>query len=219
MGPYATPNILSRGGGGRHNYTMPKHTAASRRCSSTSAVPRWSSAHAEKFVQTRSSTAVASLNPAEKSRSSQPERRRPTSCRTAPGQQTGAGSYQERVSPRAGGPYPTTTTDWAPIAAQVRDAAPEIVITAGRRRPGQPAPGDGPDKYKAPLMFSCPAPGPRSGWTHQRGPEGSASSNPPADAPAPEGKRGCQRLQERGDRGEHPYNVQTQRPPRNAGRS
>ena len=61
--------------------------------------------------------------------------------------------------------YPPTTTDWAPIATQVRDAAPDLVINNGLGvDPVNLLQAMAQLNYRPPLMFSLfPAPGPPLG--------------------------------------------------------
>jgi len=61
--------------------------------------------------------------------------------------------------------YPPATTDWAPIAAQVRDAKPDLVINDGLGvDPVNLLQAMAQLNYKPPMMFSLfPAPGPPLG--------------------------------------------------------
>jgi branched-chain amino acid transport system substrate-binding protein len=61
--------------------------------------------------------------------------------------------------------YPPTTTDWAPIAARVRDARPDLVINNGLGvDPVNLLQAMAQLRYKPPMMFSLfPAPGPPLG--------------------------------------------------------
>jgi branched-chain amino acid transport system substrate-binding protein len=61
--------------------------------------------------------------------------------------------------------YPPTTTDWAPLAAQVRDARPDLVVNDGLGvDPVSLLQAMAQLRYRPPLMFSLfPAPGPPLG--------------------------------------------------------
>jgi branched-chain amino acid transport system substrate-binding protein len=172
MGPYATPNILSAMAvAARHNYTMPQHTAViapllTYECQ----FPAWSIGPTpNEFVPNQLLDAVASLSPAPKKVAILTNQNGSTDFVSygAGNNKTGAVSITKSrgldlvLEVR----YPPTTTDWAPIAAQVRDAAPDLVINSGLGvDPVNLLQAMAQLKYKPPLMFSLfPAPGPLLG--------------------------------------------------------
>jgi branched-chain amino acid transport system substrate-binding protein len=172
IGPYATPNILSAMAvAQRHGFTLPQHTSVLAPLMTYDCqFPGWSiGPKPNEFVPNQLFDAVASLpNPPGKvailtnqngstdfvSYGSDADR-------------TGAVSIakQRGLNVVAEIRYPPTTTDWAPIALQVRNAAPDLVVNNGI--------GVDPVNllqamtqlgYKPPLMFSLfPAPGPPLG--------------------------------------------------------
>ncbi|MPZ79752.1 MAG: ABC transporter substrate-binding protein [Actinophytocola sp.] len=172
IGPYATPNILSAMAVAlRHGFTMPQHTSVlaplmDYECQ----FPGWSiGPEPNKFVPDQLFDAVASLpNP-------------PTKVAIVTNQngstdfisygsdadRTGAVSIatQRGLDVVAEVRYPPTTTDWAPIATQVRDAAPDLVINNGLGvDPVNLLQAMAQLNYTPPLMFSLfPAPGPPLG--------------------------------------------------------
>ena len=172
IGPYATPNILSAMAvAQRHGFTMPHHTSVlaplmTYECQ----FPGWSiGPKPNEFVPNQLFDAVAGLpNPPKKvailtnqngstdfvSYGSNEDR-------------TGAVSIAKQrgltVAPEIR--YPPNTTDWAPLAAQVRDAAPDLVIDNGLGvDPVNLLQAMAQLGYHPPLMFSLfPAPGPPLG--------------------------------------------------------
>jgi branched-chain amino acid transport system substrate-binding protein len=173
IGPYATPNILSAVAvAERHGFTMPQHTAViapllSYECQ----FPGWSiGPEPNSYVPNMLLDAVESL----------PE---PPSKIVVVTNQSGSTDFITRGSPDDDSdpgmlsigeergyevvdlPYPPGTTDWAPIAAQIRDEAPDLLVNNGL----------GVDPvgiieamqqldYQPPMMFSLfPAPGPLLG--------------------------------------------------------
>ncbi len=173
LGPYATPNIIPAiAVAERHGYTIVQHTAVlapflTYECQ----FPAWSiGPEPQNYVPNQLFDAVESLpNP--------PKR---VAIVTNQGGSTAFVSYGQ-ADVEDGGTvavakergydvvlevqYPPTTTDWAPIATQIRDANPDLLINNGL----------GVDivnliqameqlNYRPPLMFSLfPAPGPPLG--------------------------------------------------------
>jgi branched-chain amino acid transport system substrate-binding protein len=172
IGPYATPNILSAMAvAQRHGFTLPHHTSVlaplmDYECQ----FPGWSiGPEPNRFVPDQLFDAVASLpNPPTKvailtnqngstdfvSYGSEDDR-------------TGAVSIaKERgLNVVAEVRYPPATTDWTPIATQVRDAAPDLVVNNGLGvDPVNLLQAMAQLNYRPPLMFSLfPAPGPPLG--------------------------------------------------------
>jgi branched-chain amino acid transport system substrate-binding protein len=169
IGPYATPNILAAMAvAERHGYVMPQHTAVlAPQLTYGCQFPAWSIGPTpNQFIPTQLFDAMASL----------PTPPKRIAVLTS---QSGSAAFvtdgygddksgvltiaaQRGMSVVANVHYPPTTTDWAPIAAQVRDAKPDLVIDNGL----------GVDSvnilqamkqlnYQPPMMFSLfPAPGP-----------------------------------------------------------
>jgi branched-chain amino acid transport system substrate-binding protein len=172
IGPYATPNILSAMAvAARHRYTMPQHTAViapllTYECQ----FPAWSiGPEPNVFVPNQLYDATASL----------PNPPRRIAILTNQNGSTDFVSYGTEDN-RTGAVsitkqrglnlvlevrYPPTTTDWAPIAARVRDARPDLVINNGLGvDPVNLLQAMAQLNYKPPMMFSLfPAPGPPLG--------------------------------------------------------
>jgi branched-chain amino acid transport system substrate-binding protein len=174
MGPYATPNILSAMGvAERHGYVLPQHTAViaplmTYECQ----FPAWSIGPApNEYVPSQIADALESLSPV------------PRKIAVVTNQ-NGSTDFVSRgladdpddpglvnILPERGFEvvadiaYPPGTTEWGPIATQIRDAAPDVVINSGL----------GVDivglmnalaqlNYDPPMSFSLfPAPGPPLG--------------------------------------------------------
>ncbi|MGH3877914.1 MAG: amino acid ABC transporter substrate-binding protein [Actinophytocola sp.] len=172
IGPYATPNILSAMAvAERHGFTMPQHTSVlAPQMDYDCQFPGWSiGPEPNKFVPNQLFDAVASLpNPPAK-----------VAILTNQNGSTDFVSYGSDAD-RAGAVsiakqrgldvvaeirYPPTTTDWAPIATQVRDAAPDLVVNNGLGvDPVNLLQAMTQLNYSPPLMFSLfPAPGPPLG--------------------------------------------------------
>jgi branched-chain amino acid transport system substrate-binding protein len=173
MGPYATPNILSAMAvAERQGYVLPQHTAVltplmTYECQ----FPGWSIGEApNEFVPNQLFDALESL---------------PTPPETVAilTNQSGATDFVSYGVADEDDPamvsiaedrgfdvvaeirYPPGTTDWAPMAAEVRDAAPDVMINSGL---GVEAVGliESMQQlgYTPPMMFSLfPAPGPLLG--------------------------------------------------------
>jgi branched-chain amino acid transport system substrate-binding protein len=172
IGPYATPNILSAMAvAQRHGFTMPHHTSVlaplmSYECQ----FPGWSiGPEPNKFVPDQLFDAVASL-PDPPTRVAILTNQNGSTDFVSYGSEadrTGAVSIaRERgLNVVAEVRYPPATTDWTPIATQVRDAAPDLVVNNGLGvDPVNLLQAMAQLNYSPPLMFSLfPAPGPPLG--------------------------------------------------------
>lgn len=138
LGPYATPNILSAMAvAQRHGFIMPHHTAVlAPQLTYECQFPAWSIGPTpNNFVPTQLFDALATLpNP-------------PKSVAVLTSQSGSAAFVSDGFGDDHTGTlsiakergisvvvdihYPPTTTDWAPIATQVRDANPDLVINNG----------------------------------------------------------------------------------------
>ncbi|GGM06443.1 amino acid ABC transporter substrate-binding protein [Dactylosporangium sucinum] len=138
LGPYATPNILSAMAvAQRHGYILPQHSAVlAPQLTYECQFPAWSIGPTpNSFIPNQLFDALASL---------------PTPPKTVAvlTSQSGSAAFvsdgfgsdkagalsiaKERgITVVADVHYPPTTTDWAPIATQVRDANPDLVINNG----------------------------------------------------------------------------------------
>jgi branched-chain amino acid transport system substrate-binding protein len=172
IGPYATPNILSAMAvAQRHNYVLPQHTAVlAPQLTYNCQFPAWSYGPTpNEFIPTQLFDAVASLPSAPKRIAVLTSQSGSAAFVT-----DGFGSdktgvltiaQQKGLQVVANVHYPPTTSDWAPIAAQVRAAKPDLVINNGL----------GVDavnilqamkqlNYRPPMTFALfPAPGPLLG--------------------------------------------------------
>ncbi|HET6479016.1 MAG TPA: amino acid ABC transporter substrate-binding protein [Actinoplanes sp.] len=138
MGPYATPNILSAMAvAQRHGYVLPQHTAVlAPQLTYECQFPAWSiGPQPNSFIPNQLFDAVATL-PAP-----------PTKVAVLTSQSGSAAFVSDGFKDDRAGAisiakekglqvvvdvhYPPTTTDWAPIATQVRDANPDLVISNG----------------------------------------------------------------------------------------
>lgn len=172
MGPYATPNILSAMGvAARHRFVLPQHTAViapllTYECQ----FPAWSiGPKPNEFVPNQLLDAVASLpNP--------PKRIAILTNQNGSTDFVSYGAANDRtgtvsITKQRGLDlvlevrYPPTTSDWAPIAARVRNARPDLVINSGLGvDPVNLLQAMAQLRYKPPMMFSLfPAPGPPLG--------------------------------------------------------
>ncbi|MFD0854254.1 ABC transporter substrate-binding protein, partial [Actinomadura adrarensis] len=172
IGPYATPNILSAMAvAARHGYTMPQHTSViaplmTYRCQ----FPAWSiGPEPNEFVPNQLLDAVATL----------PDPPRRVAILTNQNGSTDFVSYGSEnnrtgmvsIAKQRGldvvleRRYPPTTTSWAPLATQIRDARPDLVINSGLGvDPVNLLNAMRQLNYRPPLMFSLfPAPGPLLG--------------------------------------------------------
>ncbi len=172
IGPYATPNILSAMAvAQRHNYVLPQHTAVlAPQLTYNCQFPAWSyGPRPNEFIPTQLFDAVASLPDAPK-RIAVLTSQSGSAAFVTDGfgsDQTGVLTIAQEKGLQvvANVHYPPTTSDWAPIAAQVRAAKPDLVINNGL----------GVDavnilqamkqlNYRPPMMFALfPAPGPLLG--------------------------------------------------------
>lgn len=138
LGPYATPNILSAMAvAQRHGFVMPQHSAVlAPQLTYECQFPAWSiSPTPNSFIPTQLFDALDTLpNP-------------PKSVAVLTSQSGSAAFVSDGFGDDHSGTlsiakerginvmvdihYPPTTTDWAPIAAQVRDANPDLVINNG----------------------------------------------------------------------------------------
>ena len=138
IGPYATPNILSAMAvAQRHGFTMPQHTAVlAPQLTYECQFPAWSiGSTPNSFIPNQIFDALATLpNP-------------PKSVAVLTSQSGSAAFVSDGFGDDHSGVlsiakergidvavdihYPPTTTDWAPIATQVRDADPDLVINNG----------------------------------------------------------------------------------------
>lgn len=172
IGPYATPNILSAMAvAARHRYTMPQHTAViapllTYECQ----FPAWSIGPApNEFVPNQLFEATASLPTPPKRIAILTNQNGSTDFVSygSGDNKTGAVSItkQKGLDLVLEVRYPPTTTDWAPIAARVRDARPDLVINNGLGvDPVNLLQAMAQLGYKPPMMFSLfPAPGPPLG--------------------------------------------------------
>jgi branched-chain amino acid transport system substrate-binding protein len=172
IGPYATPNILSAMAvAQRHGFTLPHHTSVlaplmSYECQ----FPGWSiGPEPNRFVPDQLFDAVASL-PNPPTRVAILTNQNGSTDFVSYGSEadrTGAVSIaKERgLDVVAEVRYPPATTDWTPIATQVRDAAPDLVVNNGLGvDPVNLLQAMAQLNYEPPLMFSLfPAPGPPLG--------------------------------------------------------
>ena len=173
IGPYATPNILSAVAvAERHGYTMPQHTAVHRPAADLRLpVPRLvdrpdaERVRPEPAARRRREPARAAD---QDRRGDQPERLdrlhhpRHARRRHDPGMLSIA---EERGYEVVDIRYPPGTTDWAPIATQIRDEEPDLLVNNGL---GVDPVGliEAMEQldYQPPMMFSLfPAPGPPLG--------------------------------------------------------
>ena len=172
IGPYATPNILSAMAvAARHRYTMPQHTAViapllTYECQ----FPAWSIGFTpNEFVPNQLFDAVASLPTPPKRIAILTNQNGSTDFVSygAGNNKTGAVSVigQRGLDKVLEVRYAPNTTDWASIAAQVRNARPDLVINNGLGvDPVNLLQAMAQLNYKPPMMFSLfPAPGPPLG--------------------------------------------------------
>lgn len=172
IGPYATPNILSAMAvAARHRYTMPQHTAViapllTYECQ----FPAWSIGPTpNEFVPNQLFEATAGLPTPPKRIAILTNQNGSTDFVSygSGDNKTGAVSItkQKGLDLVLEVRYPPTTTDWAPIAARVRDARPDLVINNGLGvDPVNLLQAMAQLGYKPPMMFSLfPAPGPPLG--------------------------------------------------------
>ncbi|GAA1010414.1 branched-chain amino acid ABC transporter substrate-binding protein [Acrocarpospora pleiomorpha] len=138
IGPYATPNILSAMAvAQRHGYVMPQHTAVlAPQLTYECQFPAWSiTPTPNSFIPNQLFDAVATL-PAPPKRIAVLTSQSGSAAFVSDGfgdDKSGVLSIaRERgLDVVADIHYPPTTTDWAPIATQVRDADPDLVVNNG----------------------------------------------------------------------------------------
>jgi branched-chain amino acid transport system substrate-binding protein len=169
IGPYATPNILSAMAvAQRHNYVLPQHTAVlAPQLTYSCQFPAWSYGPTpNQFIPNQLFDAVASLPSAPKRIAVLTSQSGSAAFVTDGFGDDKSGvltiAQQKGLQVVANVHYPPTTSDWAPIAAQVRAAKPDLVIDNGL---GVDAvnilQAMKQQNYEPPLMFSLfPAPGP-----------------------------------------------------------
>jgi branched-chain amino acid transport system substrate-binding protein len=174
MGPYATPNIISAVAvAERHGYTLPQHTAVlapllTYKCQ----FPAWSIGPApNEYVPNQLFDALASLPNPPKRIAILTNRNGSTDFVSYGTPDKGINSGAVSIAKARGLDvvlevrYAPDTTDWAPIAAQVRDARPDFVLNDGLGvDPVSVVQAMQQLKYRPPMMFSLfPAPGPLLG--------------------------------------------------------
>ncbi|GII54239.1 branched-chain amino acid ABC transporter substrate-binding protein [Planotetraspora thailandica] len=138
LGPYATPNILSAMAvAQRHGYVMPQHSAVlAPQLTYDCQFPAWSIGPTpNSFIPNQLFDAVATL-PSPPKKIAVLTSQSGSAAFVSDGfgdDKSGALSIaKERgLDVVADIHYPPTTTDWAPIAAQVRDADPDLIIDNG----------------------------------------------------------------------------------------
>ena len=172
IGPYATPNILSAMAvAARHKYTMPQHTAViapllTYECQ----FPAWSIGPTpNEFVPNQLFEALASL-PAPPKKIAFLTNQNGSTDFVAYGNANAKGGAVT-IAPQKGlevvleKRYPPNTTDWSSLAAQVRDAKPDLLFNSGIAvDPVNLLQAMAQLNYKPPMMFSLfPAPGPPLG--------------------------------------------------------
>jgi branched-chain amino acid transport system substrate-binding protein len=172
MGPYATPNILAAMAvAARHNFVLPQHTAVlAPQLTYPCQFPAWSiGTDPNRFIPNELFDALATLpNP-------------PKNIAVLTSQSGSAAFVTDGLGDDKTGVisiaksrglnvvldvhYPPTITDWAPIAAQVRDAHPDLVISNSLGVDTLNALNAMKQlNYQPPLTFSLfPAPGPLLG--------------------------------------------------------
>lgn len=172
IGPYATPNILSAMAvAARHGFTLPQHTAVLAPLMTYDCqFPGWSIGPApNEYVPNQLFDAMASL-PAP------PKRIAILTNQNGSTDFVSYGSGSNKVGMVSIAKqrglnvvlevrYPPTTTDWAPLATQIRDARPDLVINDGLGvDPVSLLQAMAQLRYQPPMMFSLfPAPGPPLG--------------------------------------------------------
>jgi branched-chain amino acid transport system substrate-binding protein len=172
IGPYATPNILSAMAvAERHGFTMPQHTAVlaplmTYRCQ----FPGWSIGSApNEFVPNQLLDAVAGLSPAPKRVAILTNQNGSTDFVSygTGNNKTGMVSIarQRGLDVVLEVRYPPNTANWAPLATQIRDARPDLVVNNGLGvDPVNLLQAMAQLSYRPPMMFSLfPAPGPLLG--------------------------------------------------------
>ncbi|GIH22594.1 branched-chain amino acid ABC transporter substrate-binding protein [Acrocarpospora phusangensis] len=138
IGPYATPNILSAMAvAQRHSYVMPQHTAVlAPQLTYECQFPAWSiSPTPNSFIPNQLFDAMASL-PTPPKRIAVLTSQSGSAAFVSDGFADDKAGVLSIAKERglevvADVHYPPTTTDWAPIATQVRDADPDLVINNG----------------------------------------------------------------------------------------
>jgi branched-chain amino acid transport system substrate-binding protein len=172
IGPYATPNVLSAMAvAARHGYTLPQHTAVIAPLMTYACqFPAWSiGPKPNEFVPNQLFDAVAGLP-------DPPKRVAIVTNQNGSTDFVSYGSGDDKtgmvsIAKKRGLDvvlevrYPPTTTGWAPIATQIRDAKPDLVINDGLGvDPVNLLQAMAQLKYDPPMMFSLfPAPGPLLG--------------------------------------------------------
>jgi branched-chain amino acid transport system substrate-binding protein len=172
IGPYATPNILSAMAvAARHGFTLPQHTAVLAPLMTYDCqFPGWSIGPApNEYVPNQLFDAMASLPAAPKRVAILTNQNGSTDFVSygSGGNKAGMVSIarQRGLDVVLEVRYPPSTTDWAPLAARVRDARPDLVVNDGIGvDPVSLLQAMAQLRYRPPLMFSLfPAPGPPLG--------------------------------------------------------
>jgi branched-chain amino acid transport system substrate-binding protein len=172
IGPYATPNILSAMAvASRHGYTMPQHTAViAPLLTYDCQFPAWSIGPTpNELIPNQLFDAAASLPTPPKRVAIVTNQNGSTDFVSygSGNNKTGMVSIakQRGLDLVLEVRYPPTTTDWAPLAARIRDARPDLVVNDGLGvDPVNLLQAMAQLSYKPPMMFSLfPAPGPPLG--------------------------------------------------------
>ena len=138
LGPYATPNILSAMAvAQRHGYVLPQHTAVlAPQLTYDCQFPAWSiGPNPNQFIPNQLFDAVATL-PTPPKKIAVLTSQSGSAAFVSDGfgdDKTGVLSLAKSrgLNVVVDVHYPPTTTDWAPIATQVRDADPDLIIDNG----------------------------------------------------------------------------------------
>lgn len=172
IGPYATPNILAAMAvAERHGYIMPQHTAVlAPLLTYDCQFPGWSiGPQPNSLIPNQLFDAMASL-PSPPKRIAIVTNQNGSTAFISEGSgsdHTGMISIakQRGLNVVLNVQYPPTTSDWAPIASQIRAAHPDLVINDGLGiDPVNLLQAMKQLNYKPPMMFSLfPAPGPPLG--------------------------------------------------------
>jgi len=172
IGPYATPNILSAMAvAARHGYTMPQHTAVIAPLMTYNCqFPAWSiGPKPNEYVPNQLFDAVASLPDAPKRVAILTNQNGSTDFVSYGAGESKSGmvsiARQRGLEVVLELRYPPNTANWVPLATQVRDARPDLVINDGLGvDPVNLLQAMAQLDYRPPLMFSLfPAPGPLLG--------------------------------------------------------
>lgn len=172
IGPYATPNILSAMAvAARHRYLLPQHTAViAPQLTYECQFPAWSIGPTpNEFVPNQLFDAMESLPTPPKKIAILTNQNGSTDFVSYGNAAVKGGAVT--VAPQRGYQvvlekrYPPNTSDWSSLAAQVRDAKPDLLFNSGIAvDPVNLLQAMAQLNYKPPMMFSLfPAPGPPLG--------------------------------------------------------